>query len=265
MTPITKPSRAVQLLAQALLNEWRAAGLAVEGHAVIEYADGVPYLFKAKWHAPGARNGKRHIGVTVYPADADADGVVYLPEVAIHGFLPNGDGTLLAVPGLERNTTHDDRVAIIEMCERLGAVPDHMVTCMSFESGSTFDPAVRNAAGSSAVGLIQFMAATAKALGTTTAALGGMTVQQQLAYVEKYFAPYRNTTALRTLEGTYLCIFYPRARLMKPHEVVARVGTVAYTQNKGLDRDRDGDIEVQEICSTIVKHAAKANGRRIPV
>ena len=35
---------------------------------------------------------------------------------------------------------------------------------MSFETGGTFDPGIRNAAGSGATGLIQFMPSTAAGL-----------------------------------------------------------------------------------------------------
>lgn len=48
-----------------------------------------------------------------------------------------------------------------------------------------------NAPGSGAIGLIQFMPSTAKGLGTSTSALKQMTAVDQLAYVEKYFAPYK--------------------------------------------------------------------------
>lgn len=41
------------------------------------------------------------------------------------------------------------------------------MAAMAFESGETFSPSIKNAAGSGAVGLIQFMPSTAKALGTS--------------------------------------------------------------------------------------------------
>ena len=54
------------------------------------------------------------------------------------------------------------------------------------EKESSFDHTAKNK-NSSATGLIQFMADTAKGLGTTTKALGSMTVLDQLDYVDKYF------------------------------------------------------------------------------
>ena len=54
------------------------------------------------------------------------------------------------------------------------------------EKESSFDHTAKNPK-SSATGLIQFMADTAEGLGTTTQALGSMTVLDQLDYVDKYF------------------------------------------------------------------------------
>jgi hypothetical protein len=57
---------------------------------------------------------------------------------------------------------------------------------MAFETGGTFSPSQKNAAGSSVIGLIQFMSTTAKNLGTSTSELAKMTAVEQLNYVEKY-------------------------------------------------------------------------------
>ena len=65
-----------------------------------------------------------------------------------------------------------------------------LMSCMAFESGETFSPSVRNAAGSGATGLIQFMPSTAKDLGTSTTELADMSAVDQLDYVQKYFRPY---------------------------------------------------------------------------
>ena len=61
---------------------------------------------------------------------------------------------------------------------------DDLLSVIEKESG--FDHTAKNP-NSSATGLIQFMADTAKGLGTTTDALGSMTVLDQLDYVDKYF------------------------------------------------------------------------------
>jgi hypothetical protein len=94
------------------------------------------------------------------------------------------------------------RRKVIDLCEWLGADPSHLMAAMAFETGETFSASVRNRA-SGATGLIQFMPSTARSLGTTTDKLAAMTAEDQLDYVRKYFAPYRNkmTTLSRRLHG----------------------------------------------------------------
>ena len=58
--------------------------------------------------------------------------------------------------------------------KRLKMEPGSLLAVMNFETGGTFDPAVKNRAGSGATGLIQFMPSTAKGLGTSTDALAKM-------------------------------------------------------------------------------------------
>ena len=56
-----------------------------------------------------------------------------------------------------------------------------LLCCMAFETGRTFNPAIRNSIG--ATGLIQFIPSTARGLGTTTDALASMTRVQQMDFV----------------------------------------------------------------------------------
>src|SRR3990167_3056635 len=74
-------------------------------------------------------------------------------------------------------------------CEFLKVKADDYTSCMAFETNRTFDPGQCNAAGSGAIGLIQFMPSTAHLLGTTTEQLAQMTAVEQLAYVRRYFEP----------------------------------------------------------------------------
>ena len=48
------------------------------------------------------------------------------------------------------------------MAGRLGISEADLMAVMSFETGGTFNPNIRNAAGSGATGLIQFMPSTAR-------------------------------------------------------------------------------------------------------
>lgn len=143
---------------------------------------------------------------------------------------------------------------------RLGNDPNDLMTCMAFESGKSFSPSKKNAAGSGATGLIQFMPATAKALGTTTAALALMTAEQQLDWVEKYFQPYKGK--LSSLADLYMAILWPAA-VGKPMEYVLwdkATRPTTYRQNAGLDANKDGVITKAE-CSAKL-YAIKAEGQR---
>lgn len=140
------------------------------------------------------------------------------------------------------------RDGVRRMGARLGINPDFLMACMAFETGRTFDPAIRNGAGSGAVGLIQFMPATAAALGTSTEALAAMSGPQQLVYVENYFRP--NKGRLRTLSDVYMAILWPGA-IGKPEGWVLfreddKARPKLYIQNRGLDFDRDGTITKAE-------------------
>jgi hypothetical protein len=129
---------------------------------------------------------------------------------------------------------------------RLGCRANDLMACIAWESGRTFSPSVQNMAGSGAIGLIQFMPATAAGLGTTTVRLATMSPEEQLDWVEKYFAPYRGRLA--TLADLYMAILWPAA-VGKPvdHVLWDRSSRpTTYRQNAGLDANRDGRITKAE-------------------
>lgn len=134
------------------------------------------------------------------------------------------------------------RATALDVAESLGMNPNHLMACIAFETGETFSPSIRNAAGSGATGLIQFMPATAKGLGTTTDALAKISAVDQLSYVRMYFKPYAGR--LHTLSDTYMAILWPRG-IGKPEDFVlwdrATMSTT-YRQNAGLDVNKDGVI-----------------------
>lgn len=96
---------------------------------------------------------------------------------------------------------------------------------------------------SGATGLIQFMPKTAVGLGTTTEALRKMSRAEQMQYVEKYFdqnkLPYGANAA-----QIYATIFMPAKR---NSGVLAERGTKEYAQNAGLDLNRDGYIDQNDL------------------
>lgn len=152
------------------------------------------------------------------------------------------------------------RVKVRAISLRLGCAPDDLMTCMAWESGRSFSPSKKNMAGSGATGLIQFMPATAAALGTSTAALGAMTAVQQLDYVEKYFQPYKGK--LNTLADLYMAILWPLG-VGKPMEYVLwnkATRPTTFRQNAGLDSNFDGSITKAECAAKL--YGMKAEGQR---
>jgi len=134
------------------------------------------------------------------------------------------------------------RVRVRQMGSNLNINPDWLMAVMGFETGYSFDPTASNPS-SSATGLIQFLEATARGLGTTTTALRRMTAVQQLDYVEKYFAQY--ASRITNLGDCYMAVLWPVA-MGRPDSYVmwTKVGQYAaqYAANAGLDVNRDDEI-----------------------
>lgn len=141
---------------------------------------------------------------------------------------------------------------LMKIVDDLGWPKEHasyLLSCMAFETGGTFSASIKNQAGSGAVGLIQFMPATAKDLGTTVEALVTMTNVAQLDYVKKYFSRYSKN--IKTLNDMYMAILMPSFITRSDDSVMFTKGSIGYTQNKGLDRDNNGYITKGEICALI--------------
>lgn len=143
------------------------------------------------------------------------------------------------------------RERVYRLCRSLGWTDEHaswLMACIAFESAETFSPSIRNAAGSGATGLIQFMPRTAKGLGTTVERLAQMSAVQQLDYVQAYFKPYARR--VRTLSDMYMAILLPRAVGATEDSVLFDSG-VAYRQNAGLDKNKDGKITKAEAAEKV--------------
>jgi hypothetical protein len=132
-----------------------------------------------------------------------------------------------------------------------------LMACMHFESGGTFSPTTVNAAGSGAIGLIQFMPATAAGLGTSSRALAQMSAVEQLDWVERYFRPYAHRIA--SLPDMYMAILLPSA-IGKPDDAALFSNGAAYRQNAALDADSDGRITKAEAAHRV--QVALENGSR---
>ena len=157
----------------------------------------------------------------------------------------------------------DFRARIIAIAQFLNVEVDFLMACMAFESGESFSASIHNAAGSGAVGLIQFMPQTAAALGTTTEDLAQKTAEDQLDDVRRYFQPWAGK--LSTLADVYMAILWP-AGVGKPGYTVIfdQADTrhpKLYLQNRGLDWNKDGKITIDEAAAGPMKKLEK--GRQL--
>lgn len=142
------------------------------------------------------------------------------------------------------------------ICTLLGMNPDHLMLVMWAESRLNHR-AVNPL--SNATGLIQFMPATATGLGTTVTKLRNMTNVEQLAWVYKYFLPYKGK--LHTVYDVYKAVFFP-ASLGKPKDWIFQTSrlsakTVA-DANRIIDNfPRDGKITVAEFETYVEQYLKK--------
>ncbi|MBX7240912.1 MAG: transglycosylase SLT domain-containing protein [Bacteroidia bacterium] len=133
-----------------------------------------------------------------------------------------------------------------EVSTRLNIQPEWLMSVMYSES--RFDAAAVNLKGSGAVGLIQFMPATAAEINTSPEKLKTMTHTEQLEYVYTYLsmikAKYGNFDSLTKL---YLAILYPKALSGDYCYTLYAKPSIAFKQNAGLDEDKDGRVTVSDV------------------
>lgn len=172
-----------------------------------------------------------------------------LLDAILQAMMPRPPGPL----AWGRLVSADFRVRVQKMASRLKVDASWLMAIMAFESGRTFSASVRNAAGSGAVGLLQFMPQTAAALGTSSNALAKMTAVQQLEYVERYFLQWKGK--LRTLADLYSAVLWPGAIGKPPDYVLFRRDDTRtpkrYLQNAGLDFNKDGLVTKAEMASKV--------------
>jgi hypothetical protein len=142
------------------------------------------------------------------------------------------------------------------IADTLGFDPDWIMSIIAWETGRTFSASVKNAAGSGATGLIQFMPTTAVQLGTTVAQLAAMKAEDQLNYVYKYFSGWAGK--VHSLSDLYMCVLWPKAVGQPDNYVLFEGGTIAYRQNAGLDTNRDTHITKAEVSGKL--YAMQAEG-----
>lgn len=140
--------------------------------------------------------------------------------------------------GTDLKTAFDAGVRAV--ASRLGVNPNWLTLIFYMESG--MNPKAVNSL-SNATGLIQFMPATARILGTTVEALRKMSAVEQLRYVEAYFSKFKGH--YRSFPDLYLAAFYPKALLENWPDSRAFSRSV-FQYNRALDLNGDGTITVGE-------------------
>ena len=183
-------------------------------------------------------------------------------------YKPNSTRTDIAAIGSGQDPIYEARIpanlkddvefttAVTKTAQDLGISESALYAVMDFETGGSFNPGTRNAAGSGATGLIQFMPATAKDLGTTTEALSKMSRAQQMKYVSYYLQ--NKVKPGMGAADVYMSVLFPAA-VGKPDDFVlfgngAMSGYtgISYDQNAGLDLNKDGRITKAEAAAKVV-------------
>lgn len=171
------------------------------------------------------------------------------------GLLPQRSaGGAVTLTGESKKRVGNDKQflkRVNEVSAKIGANPADLLGLMASESG--LNPQARNRSG--ATGLIQFMPGTARGLGTTTDALYGMNRVQQMDYVEKFLLKF--TPKNPTPGHLYTSVFLPAFAKKPANYVVAKRGGFRddwghhpaswYSQNSGLDMNKDGSITIAEL------------------
>lgn len=167
----------------------------------------------------------------------------------------NPKTSVARVPGVEK-LDKADLTALAKAASTLGIPVDWLATVISFETGGTFSPTVRNKAGSGAFGLIQFMPTTASnmlKLDKDAAVAKGLAMNFK-TQLEKMVVPYlKPHMPFKTLDDVYLAIFYPAAKGKAADAVIASTPSKVYTQNAGFDAGGKGYITKADITSRVRK------------
>ncbi len=115
-------------------------------------------------------------------------------------------------------------------------------------SESKFDASVSNFKGSGATGLIQWMPVSAKEMGITLSQLKNLNHIDQLDYVHQYLQTVRERYGeFDSLTDLYLAVLFPKALDQDYCYTLYAKPSVTYTQNSGLDENKDGRVTVSDI------------------
>ncbi len=134
---------------------------------------------------------------------------------------------------------------LLAIAQRHGWDPNALAGIIQLESGG--DPQARNRL-SGATGLIQWTEQTAKAYGTTTAAIYRMSQLDQLLLAERYWQNAYKTPPTEVGEY-YMGVFSPSYIGKGEETVISKKGSNVYDQNAGLDWNGDGVLTTGDVKS----------------
>lgn len=192
-----------------------------------------------------------------------------LAKIGVH--VPNAqqvagliDGRPAAVPAAPSPTLgygpNASINALTGVAQRLGIDPQDLLA-VAFKESSLNPASVNRTSGAS--GLIQFMPATARALGTSVEAIRAMTPEQQAPLIERYLRQ-AGVKAGSNLEQIYAAVFAGSAS--KTGQVLYSASDgAAYRNNIGLDLDRNGEITSGEAAAAASQAWTKAAPAFAPV
>ncbi len=172
--------------------------------------------------------------------------------------------TILLMPkysGMMKARTLEEIEAFVRIIAEAGYDPVAIGGIVEQESAGTWSPSVRGPIAFTmepkyACGLIGFAPDTAKALGTSTAALQRMTFLEQATYIPKYYTHYYGGPKRFTRPGDYYAAGWGNGVGAAEAYVLAKEGTRAYKANTGLDTNKDGVITVGDLSASLARVVA---------
>lgn len=137
--------------------------------------------------------------------------------------------------------TSEKAKSILKVAKEIGVDPNDLAAVISFETGGTFSPSVKNP-NSSATGLIQFMEGSGgtkgKYYGMSRKKFSSLSFDEQMVYVEKYFKDRGfKSSKKRDVADLYTAVT----------GYGYKKGSKAYELNKVWDSNRDGYIAKGEM------------------
>lgn len=156
---------------------------------------------------------------------------------------------LAPFPGLMEKTDAAFRDELVRVAERIHVEPNWLAAILCFESAGSWSPKIRNPM-SGAVGILQWLAPAAGYCGTTQAKLARMSNTRQLTFVFRYFEHFAGRIAsLPAMYGLVLggALYHGNATIMFTKN------SIAYRQNRSLDREGKGYITTTDAASGVLK------------